>query len=380
MKVDADSVFMRPAPKVPEDVANAKLFSGDIGAGTILCLSSMYRKIISLEPMVAPMTKKRNLEFDDEDKKPRFTLVDPDGQVLVFGVQDVFNHGQTRHRRRLSSLDRFLTPDYHRFFDLILFHSFKQFAGNNDPIQPTGIISVPVTTYDDKGIVNDLKDSIVGLHAITDMDGATLLVDILPERFTIVTEGYGAKRHRDYDPVTLQRREDVDTAGSTIVVDIGYETVNTALFVGSKYIPDSGDTLVRGGFGVVVRAVHNWISTQLKGVDVSRVDVALRAIAGVPLGQPKFITIADGVRVDVQPIYDLEILSFSDRIVQWVATGFADTAASRVLISGGTVYHVSPYITEDNIGWSVELAPNPEVANPLGVMTRLYQEALKRQK
>ncbi len=176
----------------------------------------------------------------------------------------------------------------------------------------------------------------------------------------------------------MLRRDGVDGNGSTILADIGYETVNEALFIGQKYTRDIAYTLERGGFGVVVRAVQSWAGTKLKGVDASRVDIGLRSVAGIPLGQPKPIEVAKGVFIDVQPIYDIEVPLLAERISQDVATRFADQLANRVALSGGTAYHVGPYITQDQIGWPVEICPDPEIANSLGVMTKLYREALKR--
>ena len=280
-------------------------------------------------------------------------------------------------RRRLSSLDIYLSEDYYRMFKVMLFQAFKKYAGNSDWIRPSGAISVPVVIYDNDEIMGHIKDAIIGKHEITDAEGCTLRVEITESRFLIVPEGRGAAEQRCYDPATLQRREDVSSAGSTIIVDAGYETVNETLFHGMKYIRDISYTFERAGFGVIVRAIHAWAADQLKGVDDSRIDIGLRAIAGIPLGREKYIEIAQGVSIDVQPIYDVEIVNFADRLAQDIATRFADVAANRIGLSGGTAHHILPYLTRENTGWDVEVVPNQEVANALGLMTKLFRQATK---
>lgn len=373
--------FMRPALKVEDTDLDegVQLFSFDLGTGICQGFTSDFRHIISFEPILAPLTDKRDINFKSEKaSKPRFSLREESGTVYVFGVDDVVNHGKYALRRRLTNMDRYLAPDYNRMFKVMLFQAFKRFAGNGEWLRPSGAISVPVSVYDDEAVVDKIRDSITGKHQISDMDGCILRVDISESRFMIVPEGYGSQQHRIYDPSTLQKREGASSAGSTIMVDVGYETVNESLYAGMKYMRNASYTLERGGFGVVVRAIQTWAGTKLNGVDPSRVDIGLRAVAGIPLGEPKMIEVAQGVFIDVQPIYDEQVPLLAERISQDTATRFADQLANVVALSGGTAYHLYPYITQDQIGWPVEVCPDPDIANPLGVMNKLYREALKR--
>lgn len=374
----ASKMFQRPTLKaeLPGDVL---LFSLDAGTGVVELFSSDFRKLVSFEPVVAPITTQRDVVFNKTDarSKPTFSLTDS-GQVFVFGVEDVVNHGRYSLRRRITSMDRYMEPDYYRIVKVSLFHAFRRFAGNNEWIRPTGAISVPVSIYNNDDVMSKIRDAIIGKHEIMDGDGCILRVELLDSRILFIPECYGAFRHLKFDPATLDLRKDIQVPGSTILVDVGYETVNEALFAGNKYIRDASYTTERSGFGVVVRAIQNWAGNKLKGVDASRVDIGLRQVAGIPLGEPKFIQIAEGVSVDVQPIYDEQVPLLADRIMQDVITRYADMAANRVALNGGSAYHLAPYITDERIGWPVVVVPDPEIANSLGVMTKLYQEVLRR--
>jgi len=377
-----EQVFMRPRLKVEDGAIeeDALLFSFDLGTGICVGFSSDIRRIISFEPVVSPLSEKRDVKFkSDEKSKPRFSLREEDGQVYVFGVRDVVEHGKYAQRRRLTSMDRSLSPDYFRLFRVMLFQAFKRFAGNGEWIRPSGAISVPIAIYNDDKAMAIIREAVVGKHVISDMDGCLLRVEIAESRFLIVPESYGLKYHQVYDATTLQLREDA-SSGSSIVTDIGYETVNAALYFGTRYQRDIAYTLERGGFGIATRAVQAWAGQKLKGMDPSRIDVALRAVAGIPLGQPKFIEVAPGVSIDVQPVYDIEVPLLAERVSQYVATLFADVPATDVVLGGGTAYHLAPYITQEQIGWPVYVCPDPDVANALGVLTKLYREALKRKK
>lgn len=381
-QIEIAKPFQRPALHLTngEISDDALLYSFDIGTGTLLGLTSVYRKMISLEPVLAPLTDRKDIQFkSDAATKPEFSLRDGDERTTyVFGVKDVTDHGKYSLRRRLTSLDRYTSADYARFFKVMLFQAFKKYAGNSDWIRPTGAISVPVAIYNDDETMAQIRDALIGKHEITDASGSTLRVEVTENRFIIVAEGYGARRYREFDPSTLERRTGIQPAGAAIVADIGYETINESLFHGLKYIRDASYTLERGGFGIVVRAIQNWASTQLKGVDVSRIDIALRRAAGIPLGEPKFIEIAPGVTIDVQPVYDVEVPLLAERAGQDIATRFADQAANVVLLAGGTAYHLAQFMNEAQVGWPVEVVPDPEVANCMGVMIRLYQEVLSR--
>ena len=82
--------FKRPSLLTDANLDDLLIYSFDIGKGTVQGFSSDFRKIITFEPVMAPLTNKRSLALDtsEESKKPRFSLRE-NGQVSVFGVQDV---------------------------------------------------------------------------------------------------------------------------------------------------------------------------------------------------------------------------------------------------------------------------------------------------
>jgi hypothetical protein len=87
------------------------------------------------------------------------------------------------------------------------------------------------------------------------------------------------------------------------------------------------------------RAVHDYLNKATRATDVSRLDRALREIAGKAPGTPKTIEAAPGVLVDVTALYDADIDSLAARIAQEVLTRYPE-AVSRILLAGGGAYRL----------------------------------------
>ncbi len=132
-----------------------------------------------------------------------------------------------------------------------------------------------------------------------------------------------------YDPGSLKKRPEADTTGTTLVIDIGYETTDLSLFEGLKFQRDRAESILRAGMGIITRSVHDYLDKATRATDVSRIDRALRDIAGKVPGTPKFIEPTPGVQIDVADIYDQEIDSLALRIAHEVLTRYPE-AVSRV--------------------------------------------------
>src|SRR6185369_13499319 len=124
------------------------------GNGAAKGISSETHGLISFEPVIAPITDKRGLSTERE--KPTFSLK-VDEALLVFGVDDVFEHGKRAGIRRLNSAERYLSPDYFRMLDVLFLHTFAGYRGNNQPIAPTGAISIPVSQFNDSHVVEEIR-------------------------------------------------------------------------------------------------------------------------------------------------------------------------------------------------------------------------------
>lgn len=330
----------------------------DDGNGKAKGIGNGRPDMIKFEPVIAPMTDKRGLESDE--RVPQFSLREG-GQVLVFGLDDVQTFGKWAQRRRLNAMERYGDPDYFRVMDVQLLQLFAAYRGQADVIEPVIAISLPISQFNNDEVKQAVRKHMVGKRELVGYDLCHLRINVRDERLAILPESYGAIMHYAYDLKTLKSRG--ETTGTTLVIDIGYETTDVSVFFGMQYQRDASFSLPRSGMGVVARAAHEHISKAIRGADVTRVDRALRPLAGVPMGMPKKVEVQEGVEVDVTALYENEIANLASKIAQDVLTYYTDSA-TRVLVTGGGACHLGALL-KDELG-GVVIADDPEDANVIG--------------
>lgn len=345
------------------------LYSIDAGNGTGKGMSSETSLPITVEPVIAPLTEKRGLS--EEAEHPEFSLTQ-NGKTLVFGVKDVFEHGKRDSIRRLSSIERYTSADWFALIDVLFLHIFAGRRGAAE-FAPTGIISLPVSVYNDKTIVDQVKANLLGKHEISDYEGCTLRIELDPKRLMIMPESAGAMFHFVYDPKTLAARKQASATGTTLLIDIGYETTDLSLFEGMSYQRDRSFTITRAGMGTVARQIQEYASQLVGHVDVSRVDVGLRALAGLT-SDLKQIEVAPGVYVDVSSVYDYEVEMLANRIADDVRTRYAKSI-TRALLGGGGAYHLAKKLRKLLPYQIIEIVPDADLANVWGAFTFLSMKA-----
>ncbi len=351
------------------------LYAFDAGNGLCKGLSGETKTLVEFEPVVAPMTDQRALIAKDE--KPTFSLVSK-GRSEVFGIDDVFAHGKRTAIRRFNSQERYTSADYFHMIDVLFLHCFSPFWNKETVIKPTGVINLPISIYNNPSVVEEIRSRLLGARTITDTAGHTLNLELEPDRLLIVPESYGALMHYAYDAATLRRREDVDMSGTTLVVDIGYETTDMSLFEGLRYQRDRTESESRAGMGVISRALQAYVRRGIRNADVSRIDRAMQRIAGLNSGEPKIIEPMPGISVDVTEAYEEAVEDLAPRIAQEVLTRFPE-AVNRILLAGGGAYHLCEALTQHLAPLQIVVVPNPELANVLGGFTMLNIQAMSGQ-
>lgn len=345
-------------------VTNGLYYSFDAGNGTCKAVSSERSDLIAFAPVIAPMTAKRAISEDEA--RPAYSLK-VDDQILVFGVNDVFAHGKRTSVRRLNSAERYLSPDYFRLLDVLYLQAFASRRGNSDYIAPTGVISVPVSQFNNDDVLGQIRETLTGRHVLEDYEGCTLRLSVEGKKLLIIPESTGAMTHYAFAPDTLRRRADV--AGSSLVIDIGYETTDISLFEGMAYQRDQAFTLPRAGMGIVARAVQEQLRHDLREADASRIDYGMRLIAGTKPGAPKSVEVAPGIRADVGPIYDAEIEELANKIADEIRTIFTG-AVNRAILAGGGALHLARALA-DRLPFELTISPDPDMANVQGAYTLL---------
>lgn len=343
----------------------ALVYSFDVGNGKCAARSSDNRETVQFEPTIAPLTTKRGLEKSEE--KPKFSLR-VDGQTLVFGIDDVFEHGKRDAIRRLNSSERYTTPDYFSLIDVLFLHAFAGRRGQPEYISPTGIISVPVDVFNNEATLEEIRSTLIGKRILIDYDGCELRLDIKAERLAIQPESTGALMHWVFDPDTLKQRK--SPTGTTLVIDLGYETAHCSLYEGMRYQRDRALTIWRAGMGIVSRQVTDFIRSKVRDANVSRVDRGLRDAAGIAPNIAKQIEVAPGVYADVTEVYDAALDELAARISDEVTTNYRE-AVTRVLLAGGGAYHLLNHLRVRLPFEGVEIVPDAELANVLGSYSAL---------
>jgi hypothetical protein len=331
----------------------------DVGNGEASGISNETREPIGFEPIIA---------LEKSQERPNYSL-SKDNEMLVFGIDDVFEHGHRESARRQSGMDRYTESDYFNLIDVLLLNVFSAQRGKPDRISPTLAINLPVEHFNNAVTVEEIRDTLSGSRDISDYDGCTLRMNINSSKLVVMPESTGALMHWAFDQNTLEKRN--STGGSTLVIDIGYETTDTSLFEGMRYQRDRAFTIRRAGMGNIVRSVQGYALNTLRDVDESRVDRALRIIPqrSIKPGQEKWIEPTPGKEVEVSEIYDSAVSTEAQRIATRVKSLYTEDV-TRVLLTGGGAYHLKRALI-DQLSFPVEVSPQPEYANVIGALTTL---------
>jgi len=362
---------MATSKKQPNStISSAHFVALDVGNGECAGISSEVRNPVTFEPVIAPITTKRGLSHDEE--RPRFSLYTGDGETLVFGIDDVYAHGQRDAMRRQHGMDRYLGDDYMNLIDVLLIHLFPSWRGRDERLTPTIAINLPVSQFNRVEVVDALKEKLEGIRNVRDNDGCVLQLMIDPKRIVILPESTGALMHHAYSPA-LEKRGDTD--GQTLVIDIGFETTDMTLFAGMKYQRDRAYTLARAGMGNVARTVADAAGRAIRDVDVSLVDRAMRDLPGRDAADA-WINI-NGREFNAGKVYQHAIAIEAKKISDSILSSY-QTDVSRVIVAGGGAYHLTNALRDLLPFEKIVKVANPEHANVYGAYTTLMlQEARK---
>lgn len=355
------------------------LYSFDAGNGKAKGISSASPELCEFEPILAPMTDKRAL--NESEARPSISLL-RDGQVMVFGLDNVEAHGKRSFARRLNASERYTSADYFHILDALYLQTFAHYRGQSEHIAPMGVISLPIQQYNDNDVLSEVRSTLIGKRTLEDYEGCTLRLDIQDKRLLIIPESAGAMTHYAFDAQKLTKRGgDNPTAGVTAVFDVGYETTDISFFSGMAYQRDASFSISPdAGMGIVARTIESSVNKKLRGVTASQIDRAMRRIAGTKPGATKQIEAAPGVFVEVGQAYDDSLALLAERIRDEVLTNYGGTV-TRVLLAGGGAYHLKNHLTNmlpETFG-KVYVAPDPDTANVWGgyTMLRLKQQREK---
>jgi len=150
----------------------------DAGNGEVKGLRGDSNKVLNFAPIIAPMTDQKQLKASDAG--PGISI--KDGSILVFGREDVEQYGIRERARRLTATTRYTTPDYVCLVEAMLMQLLED-EHNGRRIEPRILMMLPVSVYNDSGVVDYLEDEFRGYRDIRDYFGNNLSLDIHANRF-----------------------------------------------------------------------------------------------------------------------------------------------------------------------------------------------------
>ena len=351
------------------------LYAFDAGNGLCKGLSGETKTLVEFEPVVAPMTDQRALIAKDE--KPTFSLISK-GRTEVFGIDDVFAHGKRTAIRRFNSQERYTSQDYFHMIDVLFHARASRPTGTKHAHQANGRNQHPDRRLQQRANCrrNPRQSDRYSVPSTT-LPAIRSSVELEPDRLLIVPESYGALMHYAYDAGTLRKRDKLDMSGTTLVVDIGYETTDMSLFEGLHYQRDRTESEPRAGMGVISRALQNYIRRGVRNADVSRIDRAMQKIAGIPAGEPR-----KSSRSPAHRRRHRSLRRSRERSRAAYRAGSADALPGngQPRAAGGR-RRVSSARSADRASRTAQVVvvPNPELANVLGGFTMLNIQAMSGQ-
>jgi len=349
------------------------VISTDLGNGGDSTVSNVgkykFDNPLSFEPIMAPRTHARDVS--EKQSHPTLTLLKGD-QVMVFGADDVFKFGNRKLRRRAANEQRYGSSDYYDLLAVSLLQVLHNYRGK-ETVSPRIIISMPIDQFNKEHMVKEIKAGVANMKHIVGEDGCVLNLSIDPKQVLVVPESLGTAIYYAYQK-NLNPQKGTSLSGVTMVADIGLLTCNISRFENGAYVPESSLTVGRGGFNTVVYAIINWLKESgYTNPDFTLIDVGLRSVCDKPFGSPKVIDIGGGNRVDVQPAYDPAIQQLTMAINDALGNAAPDTV-NRVLITGGTSYHIGRYLKEYvDVYSNGILVKNPAIANVCGAYLFYWQ-------
>jgi len=367
-KVDAPLTALPPI--VASYVPNTFSIDGGNGEGEGVC--SETSAIVRVEPVIAPITTRRAFQLnEDSTDKPTFTLKTGD-EIEVFGIKDVHTYGKKESKRRFNALERYTHPDYFKLIYVLLLQLFRQYLNNDTALNLRGIISVPISVYQDEAVLSEIRNTLAtGKELIlVDQDGNQLKIIIQPNALTIIPESVGALYYHTFDPSTLKPRQFRTIKGFTMIVDTGYLSTDISIFEGQKYLRDLNESLSPVGMRLVVLAIMAAIvkaaGGNVRGLDETQIDYDMRKWVDSPKGQKKIITIGEQT-FDVTQAYDTAIDHLATQIEQTIFNRFSQVGVNRVLLAGGGAYHLRSILVAKlaSLGLVAQI-DHCEVANAIG--------------
>lgn len=344
----------------------------DVGNGECAGVSTEVRTPVKFEPLIAPMTTKRGLSKDEE--RPTYSLRDTDDTALVFGLDDVYLHGQRDAARRQHGMDRYQDSDYFNLIDVLLLHLLPSYRGRDERVSPTIAVNVPVDQFNKEGLTDSIVERLSGPRNLLDHEGCLLQLSIDPRKVIVLPESTGALMHYAFGQ-DLQRRG--DTSGYTLVIDIGFETTDATLYDGMRYQRDRAQTFHRTGMGNIARVVADGArKAGIRDVDVSQVDRQMRRLAGMQPGGEGWITL-NGREYSATKVYQHAIKIEAKRIADNVMSAYQGDV-SRVVVAGGGAYHLITELRDLLPFQKICTAPEPELANVYGALTTLLFQAQRK--
>ncbi len=279
----------------------------DIGFGR--CKGALDGKTAEFPAFVAAPSA-----LDLGEVHTRNLLTDPDGHVWIYGEDAVLEGGlrftlapdkmrrETERARMLALLGELFSDSPMGYVDRVV----------------TGLPVAELSPFKD-----DLIALLKGPHKFS-VGKRNYNITIGDVR--VIPQGAGA-----YYSLVLQDGKEAASAkafsGRSLIVDVGYRTVNLVTLDGGRYVPQYSATLPKDGIHNLHLELRRGIARQFSGYDVgiAEVDKVCRA---------RSVQI-DGETTSIDDLVEAAAQSLGERVIEQIETYTDPRSVAKVILTGG---------------------------------------------
>lgn len=247
--------------------------------------------------------------------------------------------------------NRYISEWYKRLFAFALHKAFYKRVGEG-VLYPRIITSIPASLFKSQDETAAVKANLVGDYEIGNVFRGDLIINVSPLHVVIVPEGIGTY----FQYVFGAGNNSAYQAGTWMIADGGYLTLDCVMVRGGDYIADAAQSDERAGMSIVAAELKEYIRSKTRAsLDRAEIDKAMECDT---------IT-ANGKTVNIVQARTDMIERVAQRATLKLEEWAAGKNLSGILLTGGGAKYLHPHIVSNNLP-PISLVPNARRSNVNG--------------
>ena len=303
----------------------------------------------SIQGVVSENSRIGDLPFD--------TVINYDGAWRAYGE---LAPTYTNRIEDYPTTERYTSRFYKRLFAYAL-HRAYGLRVQESPFYPKVIVSIPAKEYANNDRVQQVKANLSGAYLIENTQGATLQVEIMTDKLTIIPEGAGT---------FFYQLKAADVGGASVVasglwyvLDLGYLTADVLAFKDSDYMPDNASSRTNLGMRVIAERIAKYVRGK-NGPDLDPSDYD-RELQCDSISR-------NGHQYAIAETRNQALADVGERITRFLTQEASGQNLAGVLLTGGGAELLRPYISAPGLP-AIILVQHPRRANVEGAYKLLTE-------